>query len=172
VLEIGCGGGDNLLYLANWAAQNNYQIQFTGVDLKKECIDYALSQCGAFSNINYIHSDYRDLTHSPTSYDIIFSSLFCHHFTDNELKEIVEFKKQKSKLGYFINDLHRHPVAYYSIQFLTCLFSKSPLVKNDAPLSVLRGFKLKELRQICGKVVHINWKWAFRWLVIYKHEPK
>jgi hypothetical protein len=76
-------------------------------------------------------------------------------------------------MGFFVNDLHRHPFAYYSIKWLTKFFSKSYLVKNDAPLSVLRGFKRKELEvlshQSSVEKISINWKWAFRWLLVYIH---
>ena len=63
---------------------------------------------------------------------------------------------ETAKHGFFINDLHRHPLAYHSIRILTSLFSKSYLVKNDAPLSVLRGFKKKELEDLLIKqALHI-----------------
>jgi hypothetical protein len=72
-------------------------------------------------------------------------------------------------LGFFINDLHRHFLAYYSIKILTGLFSKSYLVKNDAPLSVQRGFIKKEWEDLMHKSAidnySIQWKWAFRWLI-------
>jgi hypothetical protein len=77
---------------------------------------------------------------------------------------------ENSRSGFFINDLHRHPLAYHSIRLLTCFFSKSYLVKHDAPLSVLRGFKKKEMEELLNSagIQHykIQWKWAFRWLVI------
>ncbi len=76
--------------------------------------------------------------------------------------------------GFFINDLHRHPLAYYSIKLLTTVFSKSYLVKNDAPLSVARGFKASEWKKILKSAginnYRVNWKWAFRHLVVYNHE--
>jgi hypothetical protein len=55
---------------------------------------------------------------------------------------------------------------------ITKLFSRSSMVKFDAPLSVLRGFKKKELTEILQKasIEHytLRWKWAFRWqLIIY-----
>ncbi len=37
----------------------------------------------------------------------------------------------------------RHNTQRYFIKLTTTVFSKSYLVKNDAPLSVLRGFKKK-----------------------------
>lgn len=106
--------------------------------------------------------------------DIIFSSLFCHHFTDEELIEIIKWMHENSLSGFMINDLHRHPLAYYSIKLLTSIFSRSYLVKNDAPLSVLRGFRKKEWRNLFASVgindESISWHWAFRHLITYKHQ--
>jgi hypothetical protein len=77
--------------------------------------------------------------------------------------------RENSRLGFFINDLHRHWLAYYSIKFLTKLFSKSYLVKNDAPLSVQRGFRRKEWNAIFEHAgisnFNCKWRWAFRWLI-------
>ncbi|HZK64528.1 MAG TPA: SAM-dependent methyltransferase, partial [Puia sp.] len=57
-----------------------------------------------------------------------------------------------------------------AIRILTALFSRSYLVKNDAPLSVLRGFKKNDLVAILDKAgirdYSIRWQWAFRWLII------
>jgi hypothetical protein len=53
---------------------------------------------------------------------------------------------------------------------LTRLFSKSYLVKNDAPLSVLRGFTKKEwlkyLKKAGATHYAVKWKWAFRHQII------
>ena len=46
------------------------------------------------------------------------------------------------------------------------------MVKYDAPLSVLRAFKRRELRKMLDAIAienfTIRWKWAFRWQVIAK----
>jgi hypothetical protein len=76
--------------------------------------------------------------------------------------------------GFFINDLERNWIAYYSIKLLTAIFSRSHLVKNDAPLSVARGFKKKEWHSIFQQAnftsYSIQWKWAFRYLILYNNE--
>ena len=102
-------------------------------------------------NVEFIVSDYRLVNFENNKPDIIFSSLFCHHFTDDELIQMLQWMKQNSTVGFFINDLHRHPLAYNSIKYITKFFSKSYLVKNDAPLSVLRGFKKNEWKNIFEK---------------------
>lgn len=172
VCEIGCGGGDNLVAIYNWCQRKHIQLSIIGIDIKEECIDYAKSR-KTLSSATWITDDYKKVLFD-TKPDIIFSSLFCHHFADEELIIQINWMKQNSKIGFFINDLHRNFLAYHSIKLLTRLFSKSYLVKSDAPLSVARGFKRNELKRLCGEAstdkATVTWKWAFRYLVMYKHE--
>jgi 2-polyprenyl-3-methyl-5-hydroxy-6-metoxy-1,4-benzoquinol methylase len=173
VCEIGCGGGDNLAAIYKWCNKRNILVSFIGIDIKKECIAFAKTRTELSNITNWITSDYSAVQFS-TKPDVIFSSLFCHHFTDEDLVLQFKWMKQNTSLGFFVNDLHRNPIAYYSIKLLTQLFSKSYLVKNDAPLSVARGFKETELRKISLQSnipsPLIIWKWAFRYLLIYNKE--
>ncbi len=171
VCEIGCGGGDNLAAIGRWAKKNKKSVSFIGVDINPGCIAVAQERLKN-SNAWLIASDYRDV-HFEKKPDIIFSSLFCHHFTNEELVKQLQWMQHHAELGFFINDLHRHPAAHYSIKWLTALFSGSYLVKNDAPLSVLRGFSREEWLQLLNTAGIVNfslrWKWAFRWLVVAKN---
>ena len=168
ICEIGCGGGDNLRAIDKWMKKKNVEVQYTGIDINPYCISVAQSSAG-LKQVQWITSDYKTVQfeHKP---HIIFCSLFCHHFTDDELIAMLRWMESNATVGYFINDLHRHPLAYYSIKTLTSLFSRSYLVRNDAPLSVLRGFSRKEIERLmqqAGQVEYsIEWKWAFRWLVV------
>jgi 2-polyprenyl-3-methyl-5-hydroxy-6-metoxy-1,4-benzoquinol methylase len=170
VCEIGCGGGDNLNTLSKFCKKNKIKAAFTGIDINGDCIAFAKER-SRIDEVNFIVSDYKliDFGNKP---DIIFSSLFCHHFTDEELVTMLQWMKNNSTAGFFINDLHRHPVAYNFIKYATRFFSKSYLVKNDAPLSVLRGFKKNEWKNIFKKAgisdYEIQWKWAFRYLIIVR----
>lgn len=170
VCEIGCGGGDNLAAVARWANNKNVQLEITGIDINQNCIDVATKRKDIGSHANWITSDYRVVKFSRYP-DIIFSSLFCHHFKEESLIEQLQWMQHNSTKGFFINDLHRHWLAYYSIKMLTQLFSKSYLVKNDAPLSVKRGFKKEEWIDLLGRAsisAEVSWKWAFRYLVLSK----
>ncbi len=167
--DIACGGGDTLKAMAVWARSHKIKIKFIGIDLKKDCIDYAINHCKGFPEISFIVSDYRDITQK---FDIITSALFCHHLKDVEIIHFLKWCHTKSNIGFIINDLHRNNLAKWSIKWLTYFFSKSYLVKNDAPLSVERGFKKKEW-EYYFKIASINsytiaWKWAFRYIIIAK----
>ncbi|MBL0359029.1 MAG: methyltransferase domain-containing protein [Chitinophagaceae bacterium] len=169
ICEIGCGGGDNLLALAKWCKQKNVKVDFIGIDIKPACIEFAKQQCDTI-DVQWISSDYLQTDFSNKKPDIIFSSLFCHHFKEDELVQMLHWMKQHAAKGFFINDLHRHPLAYYSIKLVATVFSRSYLVKNDAPLSVARGFKRNEWQQLLEwagiKNYSLQWKWAFRHLII------
>lgn len=173
ICEVGCGGGDNLAAVNEFCIRRNIPVNFIGIDIKPECIEYAHEQ-HIFLNAKWITNDYKNVNFGETKPDIIFSSLFCHHFNEAELKNMLQWMKQNATFGFFINDLHRHPLAWYSIKWLTSLFSKSYLVKNDAPLSVARGFKKNEWKQILNTArisnYSLTWKWAFRYLVICRND--
>ncbi|MEO6836981.1 MAG: methyltransferase domain-containing protein [Ginsengibacter sp.] len=168
VCEIGCGGGDNLVAIDKFCRRNNVAASFTCIDINTECIAFAKGNT-QIENISFIISDYKKVFFNKEKPDIIFSSLFCHHFSEEELVEMLLWMKNNSNIGFFINDLHRHPVAYHFIKMATTLFSKSYLVKNDAPLSVLRGFRKSEWKDLFRraeiKSYSIKWQWAFRYLV-------
>ncbi len=172
IADIGCGGGDALLYIANWARKNKYRVKLIGVDMNADAIAYMSEHCKGYPEISGVVSSYEDFLQTQTAIDIVHCSLFCHHLTDDQLIELFERLKQNTQIGFIINDLQRHWFAYYSIKFLTRLLNGSSLVKNDAPLSVLRGFRKKELEQLLQKGnvqdASIRWKWAFRYLVLKK----
>lgn len=172
IAEIGCGGGDNLFAIQKHLSKKQQRPKLTGIDIKPECIVYA--QQTPSQDIEWICSDYRMVKWPGDKPDVLFSSLFCHHFTDDELVTQIQWMKNNSRLGFFINDLHRHSIAYYSIKLLTRLFSKSYLVKNDAPLSVMRAFRKSDWVTIFSKAgindYQVKWQWAFRYLICAGNE--
>ncbi len=171
--EIGCGNGDNLRAIQRFALKKNIDVQITGIDIKEGCI--ALAESRPIVNAKWICSDYRTVQFEQPP-DIIFSSLFCHHFSREEIVRQLHWMQNNSRIGFFINDLHRHPLAYYSIKALATMFSKSYLFKHDAPLSVARSFTRSDWEEIkrdsgCNNL-NITWQWAFRHLITYGHnEP-
>jgi 2-polyprenyl-3-methyl-5-hydroxy-6-metoxy-1,4-benzoquinol methylase len=169
VCEIGCGGGDNLVAIVKYCREKQIKIHCIGIDYNKVCIDFAKQNEYLKGNTDFICSDYAQV-YFENNPDIIFSSLFCHHFTDEALILQLNWMNENAMRGFFINDLHRHWLAYYLIKILTNIFSKSYLVKNDACLSVARGFKKTEWQNLLSKAgitnYQIKWKWAFRYLII------
>ena len=172
ICEIGCGGGDNLVAISKWCKKKNIEVAFVGIDINPHCIAVAKSRFSD-SNSRFITSDYRSVQFENEMCDVVFSSLFCHHFENEDLISMLRWMGKNSRLGFFINDLHRHIMAYHSIAILTKCFSKSRMVIHDPPISVSRGFIRNEWIALLEKAnineYAVTWKWAFRWLILVKN---
>jgi 2-polyprenyl-3-methyl-5-hydroxy-6-metoxy-1,4-benzoquinol methylase len=175
IADIGCGGGDMLKLMANWAKKKQIKADFVGIDANQFMIDFAKKRTENFENITYLKEDAFSDNLKNFKLDIATLTLFCHHFTENQLIDLFTNLRKNCTIGIIINDLHRHWFAYYSINWLTAIFSKSYLVKNDARLSVWRGFHKNELIEILQKAgfqhFTVKWKWAFRWEVVAWSNP-
>lgn len=174
IVDYGCGGGDTLVAISRWADRQGFKVSLVGVDFNPDAIEYARESCSSYANIKFIDEDL--FQHAGSQYDISICSLFCHHFEESRLRELVNVMWQSARLGIVINDLHRHPQAYYSIRLLTRLFSRNSMAKHDGPLSVLRGFTRQELEKLVRETLMSNatiqWKWAFRYLVTAEKSGK
>lgn len=170
IADLGCGGGDMLMLMAKWGRKHNIPLRLTGIDANPNIVEYARNNTSAFPEINYQSVNIFSEAFQTLEFDIMQCSLFTHHFTDEELVRLFSIMKSKSRLGFIINDIHRHWLAYYSIKLLTSWFSRSVMVRNDAPVSVLRAFTRQELESLLQQAgvsrFSIRWMWAFRWQVI------
>jgi 2-polyprenyl-3-methyl-5-hydroxy-6-metoxy-1,4-benzoquinol methylase len=170
IIDVGCGSGDMLLLLRRWARRKNLPTELTGVDANPNIIALAQIHCNQYSDISLEAVDILSSKFKALETDILIGTLFFHHFTQTQLTDFFAQLKEQVRVAIIINDLHRHPLAYYSIKWLTALFSKSEMVKSDAPLSVRRGFSRRELETVLRNAGYdqfqISWKWAFRWQVI------
>lgn len=184
IADIGSGGGDTLRKIADWGRKSGLKLNLIGIDLKEDAILYAKKASENYPEISFIQSDYREIHKYNLKIDIFISALFCHHLLDDEIQSLVLYVGTHAHKGFVINDLHRNFFAYHSIKILTNIFSKSYLVKNDAKLSVLRGFDKAFWSKIIttlesnntqnsNEILHknkikysISWCWAFRWLIV------
>lgn len=172
IVDLGCGSGDSLRAIADWARENNFEIQLTGVDMNADVIEYLGKHCRTYAEITGITSDYQDFLDRNASVDIVLCSLFCHHLNENELIKLFTYFSKKVTTGFVINDLQRNWKAYYSAWFFTRLLNGTILAKNDGPVSVQRAFKVNELKVLLGKANIKNYtiqkELPFRILIVGK----
>jgi hypothetical protein len=56
--------------------------------------------------------------------------------------------EQHAKLGWFINDLSRAAIPYYSFQIFSKLARLHPFVQHDGPISIARSFLLEDWQRM------------------------
>lgn len=170
IADLGCGAGEQLMVMNQWAKSYQFTIQLIGVDANPFMINYAKTKSRTASNIEYKNINIFSSEFSQMQFDIITINSVCHHFNDASLTDLFRQLANQARLAVIINDLHRHWLSYYGIKWIARIFNFSYLTKHDAPLSVLRAFRKQELIDLL-KQSHLNsyqihWAWAFRWVAI------
>ena len=171
IVDLGCGSGDILRAVADYGRKNSFTFNLTGIDANAYTVNYARKLSVNYPEISYINMDVQEAAFSGIPFDMVITTLFLHHFTDQEIERLLIPVVKKARIGVVINDLHRSKTAYFLFKVIS-LFIKNPMVKKDGAISVLRGFKKNELITISKKlnntVSSVRWKWAFRYQWIIK----
>ena len=170
IADLGCGGGNMLVHIAKMLRQLGIPASLYGVDANPNIVAYAKANTQQYPEINYLTHNIFEEQFQTLEFDIVTCTLFTHHFTNEELSQLFGQMHRQSRLGLVINDLQRHWFAYWSIKLLTQWFSRSAMVKNDAPISVARSFHKRELQSLLQQSgvqrYRIKWFWAFRWQIV------
>tara|TARA_R110000737_G_scaffold50895_2_gene71968 strand:+ start:11098 stop:11805 length:708 start_codon:yes stop_codon:yes gene_type:complete len=169
IVDLGCGNGDMLRKVAEFGKKNSFQFELLGIDANQATIDYANELSVNYPEITYKKEDVLSNEFETESYDIALCTLFLHHFEDAVALNFIQNLAKKAKFGIVINDLHRHRLAYYLFKVVT-LFSTNQMAKKDGLLSILKGFKRKDLERFSKKINFkstLTWRWAFRyqWII-------
>lgn len=171
IADIGCGNGDMLRMLSDFAQKNELDFKLIGVDANKFTINYAKKLSVTYPNIDYQCVDIFSEDFKNLKFDIILCTLTLHHFTNEQILNIITTFKNNAKTGIIINDLHRSKLAYRLFELICFIFKLNKMSRQDGLVSILRGFKKNELEEFSKKLnlknYNINWKWAFRyqWII-------
>jgi len=171
IADIGCGNGDMLRMLSDFAQKNKLDFKLIGIDANDFTINYAKKLSVAYPNIDYQCVDIFSEDFKTLKFDIIVCTLTLHHFTNEQILNIITTFRDNAKTGIIINDLHRSKLAYRLFELICFIFKLNRMSRQDGLVSILRGFKKNEIEEFSKKLnlknYNINWKWAFRyqWII-------
>src|SRR5262249_51949441 len=76
--------------------------------------------------------------------DIVMSSLFTHHLSDSALVQFIKWMEANARIGWFINDLERHPLPYHFLKFAFLATRRHRFMRHDGPVSVASAFRKRD----------------------------
>jgi 2-polyprenyl-3-methyl-5-hydroxy-6-metoxy-1,4-benzoquinol methylase len=170
IVDIGSGGGDMLRQIAKLATRHKRKMDLTGVDLNLWSAHYAKTVTPPSLPIRFETSDIFDFA-PDRKFDFAISSLFTHHLNDEQLVRFLQWMERHATKGWFINDLHRHPLAYFLFKYLSRLLRVDYMVQHDGAISVARAFTkadwVRTLRAagIPMEQTTIRWCFPFRYAI-------
>ncbi len=167
VVDVGSGYGDMLRTIHAWAKRRGVPVSLTGVDLNPWSRRAAFEATPADHGIRWVTAD-AFAYEPPNGIDVVISSLFAHHLPDPLVARFLSWMEQKSRVGWFVNDLHRHPIPYHFFRHFSKLARLHRFVRHDGPVSIARAFeaadwhKLLESAGIPQSLVDVRWRMPFR----------
>ena len=169
VLDLGCGHGDILRLVADFGRKNNYKFKLIGIDANQDAVDYASELSINYPELSFKKEDVFSENLHHLDYDMVLTTLFLHHFKEEEIITLLDKLAQKATLGIVVNDLQRSKIAYFLFKLLG-FFISNKMITEDGLTSILRAFKKEDLVSISKSLnlkSEIHWKWAFRyqWLI-------
>lgn len=155
---------------------------FTMLDVGAARGDVARTVTGAFPRAQVTCLDWqeRNLRDAPQpkvagnafalpfkdrAFDVVHCALFLHHFTDDEVVDLLAKMARCARRAVVVQDLERHPLAYYFLPATAWLLRWSSLVLHDGPISVEAAFHADELEALARRAglaqgqVKRHWPW-------------
>ncbi len=170
ITDIGCGDGEMLRRISQWAKKRNLEVRLSGIDFNPNAIKLA-REMSPSENIEYLQADIFELESSAFRADIVLCTLTLHHFEDRLLSGLMQKFIDASRCGVVINDLRRSKLAYILFSMVSAVFMLSKTSRNDGKISIRRGFTKTELmtlsKNLIFKTQTIRHRWAFRlqWII-------
>ncbi len=146
IVDVGCGYGDMLRRIAQWAEDRGLPVILTGIDLNADAIR-AAREVTIPGTVTFLAGNAFDFD-PPEGIDIVISSLLTHHLEDEEIVDFLMWMESVARFGWFINDLHRQKVPYYAFRFMSRFTTWHRFVKHDGAVSILRSFRPDDWRKL------------------------
>ncbi len=167
VLDVGAGSGDINRRVLQWADDNGIQLSITLVDITEEACEEARLLFRSEPRVMVRRGDLFELP--ERSADIVTGTQFLHHFDRDKLPAVVGSMLRTARFGVVINDIHRHWLAWAAV-WLATRTTSNRYIRHDGPLSVAKGFRAadwRELEQSLGLTgVYRSWRPLFRYAVV------
>ncbi|MBI3015072.1 MAG: methyltransferase domain-containing protein [Candidatus Tectomicrobia bacterium] len=158
--DVGCGSADIPLQVLQWSRKMGIPVRLILVDRNFHILRIVKERFAGFAGVLVAQADANRLPFKPGSIHILTASLLLHHFPTAQAVQLLRHFQEISREAILINDLIRGWIPYLSISLLSTLFSRSRLVRNDAPLSVRRGFSPGEVRALAVAAGATRWKFS------------
>lgn len=172
LLDVGTGAADTPRRLVRACAARGIRLDVTAIDLAAATAAFARAACRDHPTIHVEQGDLFALVPGRHRFDVVHAAMVLHHFPDETAVRALRRMYALAERGVVVNDLHRHPLAYWGIRALTALVWRDPMIRHDAPVSVLRGFRAAELRDLAARAgwpaaeTRLRWRPLFRWQLV------
>ena len=168
VLDIATGSGDIPLMLARMAHRDGLSLSIEACDASERAVRIAeLNASKAGETVRFFRLDAVQ-DRIPGEYDVVMCSLFLHHLEAEHVVEVLYKMRSAARRLLLVSDLNRTRAGYLLAWAATRLFTRSPVVRTDALLSVRAAFEIEEMELLAeeaglrGAKIRPSWPCRFQ----------
>lgn len=144
--DLGCGSGHVGRDLVEAFARRGGRLTVFGLDRKVAHARHAPRGTAAAG-------DARRLPFSDASVDVVFSTLFLHHFAEDDLRSVLAESRRVARRAVIAFDLSRHRVAHALISAIGPLAFRTRISTLDGRASVLQAWTGSEIASLAGDIL-------------------
>lgn len=169
IVDVGFGAGDMLRAVARQIERKGRKARLIGFDINPRSEPVARRLTPQSMGIDFRTGDVFAMDEDEPI-DLVISSLVTHHMEDTAILRFLGWMEQRARLGWFVNDLHRHWFAYHGFRLLADAMRWHPFVRHDGPLSIARSFRRNEWEGMLDAaslsgLARVRWRFPFRYCV-------
>jgi len=168
LLDIGFGGGDIPLKIAQWATNDGYNLQITAIDPDPRAFDF-VEELDRHPNITFLQCDLSEMDPNKQQFDFVISNHLLHHLGSTELSEIMIQARKLSRKQVLFNDIQRSDWAYLFFNLLSRPVFRSSFITEDGLTSIKRSYTRDELASVVPNDWQVQSIFPFRLLLKYEH---
>jgi 2-polyprenyl-3-methyl-5-hydroxy-6-metoxy-1,4-benzoquinol methylase len=172
LVDVGSGQGDMLRTVHRWATRRGLKPRLIGMDLNPWSEPAARAATPAAMGIEYRTGDVFEAAFAEPL-DFVVSSLVTHHMSNDQVVTFLRWMEETTRRGWFVNDLHRHPLAFYGFVFLSRIAGWNRFVRHDGPVSVARAFRRSDWEALIAQAglsnAGLSLKWVFPFRLCVGH---
>jgi 2-polyprenyl-3-methyl-5-hydroxy-6-metoxy-1,4-benzoquinol methylase len=151
VLEVGCGGGDVLAWLAQAARRSGIKLRLMGIDADARAVANARHRLARFPEASVEHGTIANLDAGSPAADYVFCNHVLHHVPPPDIAPALRVLRAAAKRRLLVNDLERSALAYALFSALASVAFRNSFVYSDGRLSIRKGFRVPELVAACAQ---------------------
>jgi ubiquinone/menaquinone biosynthesis C-methylase UbiE len=148
VLDMATGSADHPLALVELAQRLKRPVAVTAIDSNARMVEISRQRTAHVSAITALQGDILSPEWPDGSFDVVLCSLALHHFSQEQAHDLVRNMCRLSRIGFLVNDLRRSRLGEGAAWLWTRTTTRNPMTRNDAIVSVQRGFTEDEFAEM------------------------
>ena len=145
--DLGAGGCDVARWLVKVCRREKLHIMVRAIEQDPRMVRYARQANAGYPEIEILEGDACDPACWGTP-DYIFAQHLLHHLPDASCRQLLKALDQVAPRQFIISDLIRSRIAYHAFRLVARPLDRGTFIVEDGSLSIRRGFREQEVRQM------------------------